>query len=247
MRTISRTFTTDIRFSHDIFTFGNITDPGSREQAMSQFSGNWDPKKGPGIGERIRGRFNNPGPLKPRLDQATRQIQTVMAKLDTAMLKLRDRDAFLFGKIVSSLQKRDSQRASMFANELAELRRMNKMVTQSKLALEQVVLRLNTVTDLGEVVTTLAPATSIVRNLREGLAGVMPEAEGEMSEISGLLSGILVDAGSSGGTSLNFETANEEAERALAEAAAVAETRMRERFPDIPESAHATDEGLEAA
>src|SRR5271169_451893 len=203
---------------------------------MSQFSNNWDNKKTPGIGSRIIGKFNNPGPLKPRLDQATRQIQTVMAKLDAAIFKLRDRDAFLFNKIVASVQKRDSARASMFANELAELRKMSKMVTQSKLALEQIVLRLNTVTELGDVVLTLAPATSIVRSLRESMSGVTPEAEGEMSEISGLLSGILVDAGSVSGSSLNFETANEEAERALAEAAAVAESRMKERFPDIPQT-----------
>jgi division protein CdvB (Snf7/Vps24/ESCRT-III family) len=206
---------------------------------MSQFSNNWETKKGPGIGDRLLGRVNNPGPLKPRLDQATRQIQTVMSKLDSAVVKLRDRDTFLFNKIVTSVQKHDSARASMFANELAELRKMNKMVTQSKLALEQIVLRLNTVTELGEVVMTLAPATSVVRNLRQGLSGIMPEAEGEMSEISGLLSGILVDAGSVSGTSLNFETANEEAELALAEAAAVAEARMRERFPDIPDSVQA--------
>ncbi len=211
---------------------------------MSQFSNNWDTKKTPGIGSRIIGRFNNPGPLKPRLDQATRQIQTVMAKLDAAIFKMRDRDAFLFNKIVASLQKRDSARASMFANELAELRKMSKMVTQSKLALEQIVLRLNTVTELGDVVLTLAPATSIVRNLREGLSGVMPEAEGEMSEISGLLSGILVDAGSVSGSSLNFETANEEAERALAEAAAVAETRMQ-KFPDIPQTGGNSDQEME--
>ncbi len=212
---------------------------------MSQFSNNWDSKKSPGIGSRIIGRFNNPGPLKPRLDGATRQIQTVMAKLDGAIFKLRERDAFLFSKIVTSLQKRDSQRASMFANELAELRKMSKMVTQSKLALEQIVLRLNTVTELGDVVLTLAPATSIVRNLRESLSGVMPEAEGEMSEISGLLSGILVDAGSVSGSSLNFETANEEAERALAEAAAVAETRMRNNFPDIPQTVRDSDQEME--
>ena len=213
---------------------------------MSQFSNNWDNKKSPGIGSRIVGRFNNPGPLKPRLDQATRQIQTVMAKLDATTFKLRDRDTFLFNKIVASVQKRDSARASMFANELAELRKMSKMVTQSKLALEQIVLRLNTVTELGDVVLTLAPATSIVRNLRESMSGVMPEAEGEMSEISGLLSGILVDAGSVSGSSLNFETANEEAERALAEAAAVAETRMK-KFPDIPQTAGSSDHEMEMA
>jgi division protein CdvB (Snf7/Vps24/ESCRT-III family) len=48
------------------------------------------------------------------------------------------------------------------------------------------------------------------------------------------LSSILVDAGTVGGYSLNFEAANEDAERIMAEASAVAEQRMKEKFPEIP-------------
>jgi len=213
---------------------------------MSHFTSNWDKKKSAGLGERLRSTFNNPGPLKPRLDAVVRQTQVVMAKLDTSMAKIRERDASLFTKTVAAVQKHDNQRASMFANELAEVRRVGKMVTQSRLALEQVVLRLNTITELGDVVTTLAPATSIVRNVKADIAGVMPDAEGEMGEVSSLLSGILVDAGSMGGYTMNFETANEEAERALSEAAAVAESRMKEKFPDIPQSV-AAEESFETA
>lgn len=213
---------------------------------MSQFTNNWDRKKSAGLGERLRNSFNNPGPLKPRLDAVMRQIQVVMAKLDTSMAKIRERDSTLFIKTVAAVQKHENQRAAMLANELAEVRRIGKMVTQSKLALEQVVLRFNTITELGDVVTTLAPATSIVRNVKQDIANVMPDAEGEMGEVSSLLSGILVEAGSMGGYSLNFETANEEAEKALAEAAAVAESRMKEKFPDIPQSV--SEQGaLEAA
>ncbi len=214
---------------------------------MSQFESNWDPKKGPGFGERLRARFNNPGPIKPRIDQAQRQIQSVLGRLDQTIMKLRDRDLFLFNKIVSSVQKHDNQRASMFANELSELRKMSKMVTQSRLALEQIVLRLNTVTELGDVVSTLAPATSIIRNVRQDLIGILPEAEGEVGEISSLLSGILVDAGSVGGYSLNFETANEEAEKVISEAAAVAESRMNDKFPEIPVSPPSEEQDLEPA
>ncbi len=179
--------------------------------------------------------------MKPRLDMATRQIQAVMGKLDTAIVRLREKDGALFNKIVSSVQKRDPARASIYANELAELRKMNRMVTQSKLALEQISLRLNTITELGDIVMTLAPATSIVSSLRQSLAGIMPEAESGMSEISSMLSGILVDAGSVNGSSLNFEVANEEAERVLSEAAAVAESRMENTFPDIPMTAGRTE------
>jgi division protein CdvB (Snf7/Vps24/ESCRT-III family) len=214
---------------------------------MSQFSGNWDPKKGPGLGEKLRGRVNQAEPLKPRLDQANRQIQGVVGKLDATLAQLRGKDTELFNKIVSSVQKRDSARASIYANELAELRKMNRMVTQSRLALEQIMLRLNTITDMGDIVTTLAPATSIVSSLRQSLTGLMPEAENGMSEISSLLSGILVDAGSVSGSSLNFTAANEEAEGVLSEAAAVAESRMQGTFPEIPVTATRSESDMEEA
>ena len=183
----------------------------------------------------------NPGPLKPRLDLATRQIQVQIAKLDATSTKLRERDSSIFNKAVGSLQKHDSQHASVFANELAEVRKMNKMVTQAKLALEQIVLRLNTITELGDIVVTLAPAMAVIRNVKQGLVGVLPEAEGEIGEISGLLSSILVDAGTVGGYTLNFEAANEDAEKVLAEASAVAEQRMKEKFPEIPVTLPSTE------
>jgi len=87
---------------------------------------------------------------------------------------------------------------------------------------------------------------AVIRNVKQGLVGVLPEAESEIGEISGLLSSILVDAGTVGGYSLNFEAANEDAEKILAEASAVAETRMKEKFPEIPStlpSAESTTEG----
>ena len=183
--------------------------------------------------------------MKPRLDMAVRQIQVQTAKLEATSTKLRERDAQIFNKVVGSIQKHDTQHASVFANELAEIRKMNKMVTQAKLALEQIVLRLNTITELGDIVVTLTPAMSVIRSVKQGLIGVLPEAENEIGEISGLLSSILVDAGSVGGYSLNFEAANEDAERILAEASAVAETRMREKFPEIPTGLPSAEAGTE--
>ncbi|MDG6913313.1 MAG: hypothetical protein JRN35_09580 [Nitrososphaerota archaeon] len=203
---------------------------------MSTFAGKWEKQNSQSFGTRVKDSVRSPGPLKPRLDLAVRQIQVQVAKLDSTSTKLRERDNSIFTKVVSSLQKHDTQHASVFANELAEIRKMNKMVTQAKLALEQIVLRLNTITELGDIVVTLTPAMSVIRNVKQGLVGVLPEAENEIGEISGLLSSILVDAGTVGGYSLNFEAANEDAEKILAEASAVAETRMREKFPDIPSS-----------
>ena len=180
------------------------------------------------------------------MDLAVRQIQVQVAKLDATCSKLRERDASIFNKIVSSMQKHDSQHAAVYANELAEVRKMSRMVTQAKLALEQITLRLNTVTELGDIVVTLTPAMSVIRSVRQGLVSVLPEAEGEIGEISGLLSSVLVDAGSVGGYNLNFAAANEDAEKVLAEAAAVAESRMKEKFPEIPSGLPSMEESTES-
>ena len=44
------------------------------------------------------------------------------------------------------------QRVNVFANELAEIRKMEKMIVHARLALEQIVIRLRTVSELGNVV-----------------------------------------------------------------------------------------------
>jgi len=201
---------------------------------MSNFTKNWNKPQQGGFGDRVKDAVRSSGPLKPRLELAVRQIQTQVSRLDSASSKLKDRDQSIFTRVVASIQKHDMAHASVFANELAEIRKMNKMVTSAKLALEQIVMRLSTVQELGDIVVTLTPAMSVIRNVKAGLTSVLPEAEGEIGEISGLLSSILVDAGQLGGSTLNFEAANEEAEKVLAEASAVAEQRMKEKFPDLP-------------
>jgi len=208
---------------------------------MSDFVSKWNKPSGGGFGERVREAVRPLGPLKPRLEAAVRQIQIQISKLDATSLKLKERDAAIFNKVVTSIQKHDMQHATVYANELAEIRKMNKMVTAAKLALEQIVLRLNTVQELGDIVVTLAPAMGVIRSIKSGLVSVLPEAENEISEISNLLGSILVDAGQLGASTINFEAANEDAERILAEASAVAEQKMREKFPDLPTSVKTSD------
>ncbi|MCP8323262.1 MAG: hypothetical protein L6N96_03695, partial [Candidatus Methylarchaceae archaeon HK02M2] len=118
---------------------------------MPQFADKWTKSSSPTIGERVKEAIRPAGPLKPRLDVAVRQIQVQISKLDSTATRLEKRDSIIFNKVVSAIQKHDMSHASVFANELAEMRKMNKMVTQAKIALEQIVLRLNTVQELGDV------------------------------------------------------------------------------------------------
>lgn len=201
---------------------------------MSNFVNRWEKKDTPGISTRVKESVRPPGPLKPRLEQAVRSIQLQMQKLDIANQRFQERDRMMFSKVVDAYSKHDMDHAKIYANELAEIRKMSKMMIQARMALEQIVMRLSTVTELGDIVVTLAPAMGVIKNVKAGISQLLPEAERELGDISTMLSGILVDAGQSGGLSLNFESANEDAQKILGEAAVVAEQRVKEKFPELP-------------
>jgi len=183
---------------------------------------------------RLKEAVKPPGPLKPRMDFAVRRIELQVQKLDQATDRFGQRDKAIFARVVDAYTKHDTARANVFANELAEVRKMEKLIINARLALEQIVLRLRTVSELGDVVSTLGPAVGVLRSVRAGLVSVFPEAESELGEIGNMLSGIMIEAGQGSGMTLNFDTVNEDASKILTEAATVAEQRVKEKFPDLP-------------
>ena len=175
-----------------------------------------------------------PGPLKPRLNFAIKCIELQIRRLEKATDRFSKRGKSLFARIVKAYSKRDMVRANVFANELAEIRKTEKMIVHTRLALEQIVLRLSTVSEFGDVVSTLAPTVGVLRSVRTGMAGVLPEAERELGQIGNLLNEIIIDTGQSTGLNINFEAANEDAQMILNEAAAIAEQKIKEELPEIP-------------
>jgi division protein CdvB (Snf7/Vps24/ESCRT-III family) len=182
----------------------------------------------------IRNAVQPPPPLKPRLDFAIRKLDLQINKLDQANERFTQKDRALFAKLVNAYTAHDTAHANIYATELAELRKMSKLIMNARLALDQVSLRIKTVSELGDVVATLGPCIGVLRSISSGLGGVLPEAEGELSDIGNMLSGLMFEAGTSSGMSLNFDSVNEDASKILAEAATVAEQRVSANFPDLP-------------
>jgi division protein CdvB (Snf7/Vps24/ESCRT-III family) len=182
----------------------------------------------------IRSTVTPPPPLKPRMNYAIKRLDMQIHKLDQANERFTQKDKALFGKIVAAYEKHDSAHANIYANELAEVRKMEKIIMNARLALDQVKLRLETVTEFGDIVTTLGPAIGVLRTVSAGLVGVLPEAENELGDIGNMLSGLMFDVGQSSGLSLNFNSVNEDAAKILTEAATVAEQKISANFPDLP-------------
>ena len=200
-----------------------------------RFAKKWDSKReDASFSNRIKDTVKPPGPLKPRLDFAVGRIDLQEQKLDQATDRFSQRDKAIFARTVDAYAKHDIARANVFASELAEVRKMSRLIMNAKLALEQITLRLRTVSELGDVVSTLGPAVGVLRSVNTGLISVFPEAEGELGEIGSMLSGLMIEASQGSETTLNFGPVNEDASKILAEAATVAEQKIKDKFPDLP-------------
>jgi division protein CdvB (Snf7/Vps24/ESCRT-III family) len=145
--------------------------------------------------------------------------------------KITEKENAIFKKVVDALQKHDTDAAKAHANELVEVRKISKMLNQTKMALEQVALRLTTITDMGDVMTTLVPAISSVKGLKSNLGKFIPGADSEMGNMQSLLEGLMGSLQGSG-TNINLDAGSEpEVEQILKEASALAENQVSDRLP----------------
>ena len=171
--------------------------------------------------------------LKKQISTVLQRIEVQKNKLNNAQSRFEKRDATLFRRTVKALSERDNMRANVLAGELAEIRKVEKMLMHASLALESVSLRLNTVSELGDIVTVIAPAAGVLNNIRNGMAGVFPEAGRELENIGGLLTEIVSSTNQSSGMPVNIGTASAEAAKILEEAETAAERKLKEQLPEV--------------
>ena len=201
---------------------------------MPNFDSTWARQETQSVTDKIHGALKPQGALKPRIQTAVNQLQVQISKMDSMLGKLHERDATLFQRVVTAMQQHDTGTSRVLSNELAEIRKVTKMLGNARMSLEQVQLRLTTIHDLGDAMVAIGPAMSTMKGLKSSLGKFMPEADSELNSMTQTLNGLMVD--SLAGDSFNMEssTSNEETDKILQEASAVAEQQIGEKFPSIP-------------
>lgn len=208
------------------------------------FTNKWNVQK-ESISQRVIDKVKPDAPLKPKIDEAQKKLQLQIIKLDSISKKLKEKDDFIFKKVVEAVRSHNKAYSNAYATELHEIRKMNNMVTGAKLAMEQIQLRLNTISELGDVVVTLSPCMSIIKGLGAGLNGLMPAADSSMSDLSNILGEIMSGASVSGDNSFVTETSNSETNQILEEAHAILEGHVRQNIPDLPPTLGSTTKAPE--
>ncbi len=168
------------------------------------FDKRWEKNADPTAYEKVKEVIRPSEPLKSRLVDSVKQIEQENQRLTLAAQRFQERDRMIFNKVVEAYTSHDTARAKIYANELAEVRKMQGMILSAKLALEQISLRMGTVTELGDVAATLMPVVSVLGELRGGIASINPETERGLSDIGELINGMFVDSGALAETNISF-------------------------------------------
>jgi division protein CdvB (Snf7/Vps24/ESCRT-III family) len=171
--------------------------------------------------------------LRKQIKTLLQRIEIQKQKLNNAQCRFEKRDATLFKRTVKALSEGDTMRANVLAGELAEIRKVEKMLMHSSLALESVSLRLNTVSELGDAIALIAPAAGVLSNIRHRMAEIFPEADRELKIIGTLLTDVISSTNRDTGKPVNISTASLEAKKMLEDAEEAAERRLKEKLPEI--------------
>ncbi|TMI25358.1 hypothetical protein E6H36_06720 [Candidatus Bathyarchaeota archaeon] len=173
-------------------------------------------------------------PLKERIAQALWRLNSQKDKLEHMSTRLQQRDKEMFQRCIGAQLSKDNAHAALYANECAEIRKMAHLTMSSELALERVILRLQTIEEFGDVMAQLAPVIGVVRETRGRIAGVIPEVAGELGEVNEMLSDMSLETGQIQDQGVDMQVSSSEARKVLEESSAIASQQMKERFPELP-------------
>ena len=197
----------------------------------------WDKVVGESISQKVMSKVKPEAPLKNKIDFAQKKLQFQISKLGGINEKLQKKHDVIFEKIVNAQKNNKRGYAQAYAGELAQVRKMKNMVSGAKLSIEQIKLRLDTVSELGDVIVTLSPCMSIIRGLAPSLRGIMPEANASMQDLSKILGDVMSGSSLNMGDTLSVgpET-NADTIAILEEAHSVIAGQTKSTIPDVPDS-----------
>jgi division protein CdvB (Snf7/Vps24/ESCRT-III family) len=172
-------------------------------------------------------------------------------RLEQASYRLKERDKILFQTCVGALKAKNKDRAAICANEIAEVRKIISFLYNVELAIERVILRLETIRELSDIVIALKPALKLLQNVSQELFQFLPDVSSELSKVNDTISETLYSTKLTADESvIPVDRKTPGGEEVLSQVSSFLEQRISQNLPEppvtqkIPESEKATLEEM---
>ncbi len=203
---------------------------------MTNFGKDWQRSHTQGVSEKFQGLVKKEQPLKPRVENTIKGLNSPISKLNNTSKQLSEKEQKIFNRIVQAKQNGDIRTAKALANELSQMRKTSSMIGNMKLSVEKTQLRLTTVNTIGDTIVAMKPAVDTMKAVVPSMNNVMSQASGEIESMGNMLGDMMPGSIGDGYSFVDSVESGKETVSFLQEAAAVAETQIGDKFPSVPTS-----------
>src|SRR5918999_4884419 len=178
--------------------------------------------------DRQRQQFQN------ELAGATSIVNNQLSRLKMLDKKFAAMDKDFRYQIALNIKAGNNTRAKALANELSNIRRVQRTTQNVGLALEVVVIRFSTINEFAVVMETINPTIELVKDIQKEISNVVPSANGMISEVGSITSDVLINSNVKLDMNKVSAPIDSEAETLLNEVEGLLEDEAKVRLPEIP-------------
>jgi division protein CdvB (Snf7/Vps24/ESCRT-III family) len=190
----------------------------------------------------IKNLFRHPPEVGDAIYQAIYKLKVQRVRLEQVIVRLRERDRILFETCVTAIKNHNKERSVIFANELAEVRKLLSTVSHTQIVIERVTLRLETIKELNGLLGELKPALKVLQGVAQCLDKVMPDMAYEMDQVNESISDALAISKVAPVEPIAHEAKTPATEEIMKEVSEFLQQRVAEKLPEPPISASAPKE-----
>jgi len=177
----------------------------------------------------------SPPPLQEVIGKSMHKLKIQQHKIEQVSFRLRERDNHLFQTCVYALKKQNKSRAMILANEIAEVKKLTDFLYHVELAIERVILRLETIRELSDIVIDLKPALRMLQRVSKELFEVLPDVSSELGKVNEVISDTLYTTRITTDESIiPVDRTTPGGEEILKEVSSFLEQKVAEKLPEPP-------------
>jgi len=168
---------------------------------------------------------------KLSMSDVLERLSLIRARLSRRVKEIEVKHRELFEQVVKAHIEKDEEKAAMYAEELAELRKMHRRVAHASLLLEGVIHRIEAVKDLSSASKIIIPLKDVLAAASQEVRGAAPAASDSLVELMDMIEDLSVNVGDVPEAVGMSPQLSEEARKILDEASAIAAQRGRREKP----------------
>jgi division protein CdvB (Snf7/Vps24/ESCRT-III family) len=186
----------------------------------------------------IKNPFHSSPKFEEIIVEAVPKLKSQKFKLGQVIVKLTHRDKILFKTCATALKAKNKERAAIFANELAEIRKLTKVLYHTQILVERIILRLETLKEFNAAFADLKPVLRNLKTVTKSLSAFMPQMAYEMERVNETIFEVMsmskIDASK---LEVTTDVKTPGGEEVLKEVADLLEEQISEKLPEPPTSA----------